>query len=82
MEKVNRVLIVTITNVKLPVAADVLHTVFYKYGDVLRIICFPRQLGYQALVEMAGLDSAKAAKKELQGTSMYLSADVNVMMKI
>lgn len=82
MEKVNRVLIVTITNVKLPVTADVLHTVFYKYGEVHRIICFPRQLGYQALVEMSSLDSAKTAKKELQGTSMYLSGDVNVMMKI
>jgi len=31
---------------------------------------------------MASLDSAKTAKKELQGTSMYLSGDVNVMMKI
>ena len=31
---------------------------------------------------MASLDSAKTAKKELQGTSMYLFGDVNVMMKI
>jgi hypothetical protein len=45
-EKASKVLIVTITNIKLPVTADVLQTVFYKYGEVNRIICFPRQLGY------------------------------------
>jgi hypothetical protein len=47
----NRILLVTITNVRFAVTADTLYTVFSKYGEVLRIICFPKSLGEQALVE-------------------------------
>lgn len=36
------VLLVTITNVKFPVNADVLFSVFNKYGDVLRVIIFDK----------------------------------------
>jgi hypothetical protein len=33
---------VTITNIRFPVNADVLYTVFNKFGDVMRIVIFPR----------------------------------------
>lgn len=36
----NKILLVTITNIKFPVNADVLYTVFNKYGDVERIVIF------------------------------------------
>jgi RNA recognition motif-containing protein len=51
-ETAGRVLLVTITNVKYPVTADVLYTVFSKFGEVCRVVSFPRQLGEQALIEM------------------------------
>jgi hypothetical protein len=73
-EDYNRILLVTITNVKYPVISDVLYTIFFKYGDVQRIICFPRQLGEQALVEMRTIEQAKTCMRELDGTSMYPSA--------
>lgn len=41
-DNVNKILLVTITNVKYPVTADVLYTVFNRFGDVQRIVCFPR----------------------------------------
>jgi hypothetical protein len=31
---------------------------------------------------MSSLEGAKVAKKELEGTSMYITADINVMMRI
>ena len=49
-------------NVKFPVTADVLYTVFSKYGQVIRIVCFPRQQGEQALIEMRSVDQAKDAR--------------------
>ena len=44
------------TNIKFPVNADVLYTLFNKYGEVLRVIIFPRQLGEQALIEMKSVE--------------------------
>jgi hypothetical protein len=57
------VLLVTITNIKFPVNADVLFSVFNKYGDVLRIIIFDKQQGEQALVEMQSLEQAIKARE-------------------
>ncbi len=64
---------------KLPVNADVLYTVFVKYGDIQRIVCFPRNLGYQALIEFKSLDNAKSAKRDLDGKPMYHSGTVNLL---
>ena len=36
----NRILLVTISNIKFPVNADVLFTVFSRYGDPIRIVVF------------------------------------------
>ena len=63
------------TNIKYPVNADVLYTLFNKYGEVLRVIIFPRQLGEQALIEMKSIEQAKLARKELDGNSIYSTAN-------
>jgi RNA recognition motif. (a.k.a. RRM, RBD, or RNP domain) len=77
--QLNRILLITITNVKLPVTADALHSVFFTYGEVLRIVCFPKQLGYQALVEMKTVEQAKAAQKNLDGKPMYHSPTYHLL---
>ncbi len=69
----NKILLVTITKVKLPVTADVLYSVFFNHGEVLRIVCFPKQLGYQALIEMKTVEQARIAKSNLDGKPMYYS---------
>ena len=67
----SKVLLVTVTNPKYPVTADVVQTVFCKHGDVQKVVCFPRQLGEQVLIEMRSVEQAKAAKRELDGQSLY-----------
>lgn len=71
------VLLVTITNIKFPVNADVLFSVFNKYGDVQKIIIFEKQQGEQALVEMLTVDQAIKAKE--QTTGQYIYSDTNLM---
>ena len=68
-------MLVTITNIKFPVNADVLYTVFNKYGEVLKVVIFQRQLGEQALVEMNSVEAAKEAKAALDGKNMYSSTN-------
>jgi polypyrimidine tract-binding protein 1 len=71
-EGTSPVLLVSILNARLQVTIDNLHTVFSSYGTVQRIITFqkPNQ-GFKALVEMARLDQAMAAKKNLEGKDMF-----------
>ncbi|TNV81441.1 hypothetical protein FGO68_gene13942 [Halteria grandinella] len=75
----NRILLVTINNVRYPVTADTLYTVFSKCGEVLRIVSFPRQLGEQALIEYRTVEQAKVAKFTLEGQGMYGEKGANVM---
>ena len=39
------VLLISISNIKFPVTADVLFSVFNKFGEVLRIIVFEKNKG-------------------------------------
>lgn len=71
------VLLVTITNIKFPVNADVIYSVFNKYGDVQKIIIFEKQQGEQALVEMLTVDQAIKAKEQTSG--QYIYSDTNLM---
>eukprot|EP00347_Sterkiella_histriomuscorum_P014929 403358967 len=76
----SKVLLVSITNIKYPVNADVLFTIFQKYGDPQRIVIFPRQQGEQALVEFQTFEQAKKVKLLLDGQGMYgVSQPANVM---
>ncbi len=72
----SKVLLVTVTNIKFPVNVDVLFTVFNKYGSVLRIVLFPRQLGMQALIEMETVDQAQLSIQNLNGNTIYSSSNL------
>ncbi|CDW74237.1 polypyrimidine tract binding [Stylonychia lemnae] len=76
----SKIILVTITNIRYPVNADVLFTTFHKFGEPQRIVIFPRQLGEQALVEFASVEQAKKAKQEMDGKSIYSNS--SNLMKI
>lgn len=61
------VLLITITNVKYPVNAEVLFSIFNRYGEVLRAIIFDKVQGLQAMVEMASADQAQKAIEGMNG---------------
>ena len=71
----SRILLVTITNVKFPMTAEVVQAVFSKCGEVLRTVLFQRQQGEQALVEMETLEQAQVARKELDGKNVFLTSN-------
>lgn len=66
------ILLVTVLNVTVPVTLDNIHQIFKPYGDVLKIITFTKQdLSFQALVQMATVESAINAKLFLEGKDMF-----------
>ncbi|XP_004346996.2 polypyrimidine tract-binding protein PTB-2 [Capsaspora owczarzaki ATCC 30864] len=65
------VLRVEIHNVLYVVTLDVLHQIFSKFGNVLRIITFNKNNLFQAFIQYADLNSAKNAKSSLDGQSIY-----------
>eukprot|EP00117_Sycon_ciliatum_P030876 scpid90865/ scgid3648/ Polypyrimidine tract-binding protein 2; Neural polypyrimidine tract-binding protein; Neurally-enriched homolog of PTB; PTB-like protein len=65
------VLHILIDNMIYPVTLDVLHTIFSKYGTVLRIITFTKNGQFQALVELSDSHSASTAKLALDGQNIY-----------
>eukprot|EP00919_Chromeraceae_sp_WS-2016_P075051 GHVR01177566.1.p1 GENE.GHVR01177566.1~~GHVR01177566.1.p1 ORF type:complete len:116 (-),score=15.70 GHVR01177566.1:318-665(-) len=72
-----RVLLVTVSNMQYPVDVDLMHFLFKKYGDVLRIALFNRKeakdnnSGIQALIEFADAEGADSALQRLNGKCIY-----------
>lgn len=66
----SRVLLVTVSNMRLPVSVDNLHQVFRPYGEVLRIVTFQKKT-FQALIEYSHLVSAINAKRILEGKDIF-----------
>jgi len=67
----NSILMVSIENVQCPVTLDNLVTVFKPYGTVLKIVTFLSESNYKALVEMGSVESAVAARMNLEGKDMF-----------
>jgi len=67
----NSVLLISITNVTLPVTLENVVQVCKPYGQVLRVITFTKGLDYQALVQMLSADQAQNAKLFLDGKDMF-----------
>jgi RNA recognition motif-containing protein len=61
------VILVTITDIKYPVNAEVLFSIFNRFGEVLRAIIFEKVQGLQAMVEMADTEQAQKAITEMNG---------------
>jgi len=68
---VNRILLLTVSNVLYPITVDVLTQVFAGYGTLEKIVIFVKGAGVQALVQFADLASSASAKKLLDGQNIY-----------
>lgn len=67
----NSILLISVTNVTLPVTMDNVVQVCKPYGQVLRVISFPKGLDFQALVQMQDAAQAASAKMYLDGKDMF-----------
>lgn len=67
----NTVLRATILNMIYPVTLDVLHQIFSKFGNVLKIITFNKNDKFQVLIQIKDPMSAQTAKMTLHGQNIY-----------
>jgi polypyrimidine tract-binding protein 1 len=67
----NAVLRVIIDSMIYPVTLDVLHSIFSRYGKVLRIITFNKNNTFQALVQLSEANAAQQARQALDGQNVY-----------
>ncbi|KAF3647595.1 Polypyrimidine tract-binding protein -like protein 2 [Capsicum annuum] len=71
LEPESNVLLASIENMQYAVTLDVLHMVFSAFGPVLKIAMFDKNGGVQALIQFPDVQTAVAAKKALEGHSIY-----------
>lgn len=64
-------LIVTVSNVSVPVTLDNIVQICKPYGEVLKVITFTKGGDFQALVQMASNEQAAQAKMFLEGKDMF-----------
>lgn len=67
----NHVLRAVVENMIYPITIDVLHTIFSKFGVVLKIITFNKGNQFQALVQMGDSVQSQTAKLSLDGQNIY-----------
>lgn len=67
----NHVLRAVVENMIYPITIDVLHTIFSKFGVVLKIITFNKGNQFQALVQMGDAVQSQTAKLSLDGQNIY-----------
>jgi len=67
----NSILLISITNVTLPVTMDNVLAVCKPYGQVLKIITFTKGVDFQALVQMASAEQASQARMFLDAKDMF-----------
>jgi polypyrimidine tract-binding protein 2 len=69
-ETPNAILLVTVFNPVYPITIDIMHQVFSRYGFIQKIVIFQKQ-SLQVLIQFNDMASASAAKKALDGQSLY-----------
>jgi len=67
----NSTLLISITNVTVPVTLENVVQVCKPYGQVLRVITFTKGVDFQALVQMANAEQAGNARMFLDGKDMF-----------
>lgn len=70
--KPNKILLVSIHNLRVPVTLQNIHDICRPHGEVRKIVTFTRNGALKALVEMATLEAAVAAKLGLEGKDMFM----------
>ncbi|XP_065203228.1 polypyrimidine tract-binding protein 2 isoform X3 [Planococcus citri] len=69
----NTVLRVIIEHMLYPITLDVLHQIFSRYGNVLKIVTFTKNNTFQVLIQYPDVVSAQSAKLSLDGQNIYNS---------
>ncbi|CAK8676224.1 unnamed protein product [Clavelina lepadiformis] len=69
----NHVLRAVVENMLYPITLDVLHTIFSRFGVVLKIITFNKNNQFQALIQLGDAVQAQTAKLSLDGQNIYNS---------
>jgi hnRNP-L/PTB/hephaestus splicing factor len=67
----NSILRVIIENMLYPITIDVLHQIFAKYGDILKIVTFMKNSQFHALIQYPNEIIASTAKAALDGQNIY-----------
>ena len=67
----NHVLRIVIENMMYPITLDVLHTIFSKFGVVIKTITFNKNNQFQALIQMGDEVETESAKLALDGQNIY-----------
>ncbi|KAI6242681.1 hypothetical protein M3Y99_00173600 [Aphelenchoides fujianensis] len=67
----NSVLRVIVDNLIYAVTLDILHSIFSRYGKILRIITFAKNHTFQALVQFSEANAAQNAKGALDGQNIF-----------
>ena len=67
----NHVLRIVVENMQYPITLDVLHTIFSKFGIVVKTITFNKNNQFQALIQMGDAVQSQAAKLALDGQNIY-----------
>jgi len=62
---------VVIENMIYPITIDVLHKIFFKFGQVLRIVTYMKNEKLHAFIEFSNPVVASAAKNSLNGQNIY-----------
>ncbi|KAF6023628.1 hypothetical protein EB796_018067 [Bugula neritina] len=70
------VLHVNIDNLIYPITLHILHSVFSRFGVVEKIITFTKNGQFQSLIQMSDVNSAQAAKQELDGKMIFTNCCV------
>jgi len=58
----NSILLITVLNILYPVTIEALHQVFSRYGNVLKIVIFEKNAGFQSLIQYSSSQEAAMAK--------------------
>ena len=70
------VILATITCIKYPVTAEVIFSIFNRFGEVLKTIIFSKIQGLQAMIEMGSIEEAEKAIEEMNGQYMYSQSNL------
>eukprot|EP00455_Lapot_gusevi_P016252 TRINITY_DN1833_c0_g1_i3.p1 TRINITY_DN1833_c0_g1~~TRINITY_DN1833_c0_g1_i3.p1 ORF type:complete len:402 (-),score=176.72 TRINITY_DN1833_c0_g1_i3:310-1515(-) len=67
----NTIIMVTITDTRIPVTVEHLYQAFAQFGEVLKIVTFNRNNSFQALIQFRDLNVALRARSELDGKELF-----------
>ena len=67
----SKILLLSITQARYPVTLDVVTKIITPYGKIKKCRIFPRNFGYQVVVELDSIEQATIAKNSLDGQHIY-----------